>query len=95
MNAELMSDKVKMPEFLAGCERKEKSICDDSITDKTGKRAGVASAVDTRKVSDGQEAKYYVRFNNGAVQEYNNENDRNTAVEEFKRENKNARRIDW
>ena len=95
MNAELMSNKVKMPEYLAGCERQEKSICDDSITDKTGKRAGVASAVDTRKISDGQEAKYYARFNNGAVQEFSNENDRNTAVENFKKENENARRIDW
>ncbi len=91
MNANWLSDSVKMPKTLAGCNRDDSiSIIAPRATERGGNRAPVRSAGDRTQTSAGQNARYYASFDTGAWQEYPSAKVRDEAVSEFKKKYPNA-----
>ena len=87
---------VKVPVELAECTRDaskslkaEASSNDGEVVDPTG------HAADKIKVRDGQPARYYARFDGGAVQEYDSMQKRDQAVQAFKAKYPNAKVEKW
>lgn len=87
---------VKVPVELAECTRDaskslkaEASSNDGEVVDPTG------HAADKIKVRDGQPARYYARFDGGAVQEYDSMQARDQAVADFKAKYPNAKVEKW
>ena len=90
MNADWLSNKVKMPKVLAGCNKVEKSIIAEKADTEGAKNAPVGSAEDRIMTSAGSKAKYYARFDGGTWIEYSDMKSRNDAVAEFKKKYPNA-----
>ena len=103
MQAQLMGSKVKMPAVLAyetvqkedgtyeiagGCNRIAKDT-KATVTDKTGKKEAVDSAQDY-EIQKGKSGEVYVRFNGGGWIKCEDETDRNSKIETFKKEHKNV-----
>lgn len=91
MKADWLSDSVKMPKQLAGCDRNESiSIIASRANTNGAKNAPVASAGDRIQTKAGQGAKYYASFDNGDWVEYPSMKARNDAVAEFKKKHPSA-----
>ncbi len=87
---------VKVPVNLADCIRDEsKSLKADKATPADEIVNPTGNAADRIKVRDGQAAKYYVRFDGGAVQEFNSMQERDQAVADFKAKYPNAKVEKW
>ncbi len=87
---------VKVPANLADCERDEskdlkapKANGDGPVVKPSG------NAADRKKVKDGEDAKFYARFDGGEAIEYTNMKDRDDAVDAFKKEYPNAKVEKW
>ena len=88
---------VKVPKDLAGCERNEE-LSLIVTQDMSGDEPIVAPkghAADSKKVSDGSDAVYYAKFNNGDVKEYTSQEARQKAIDAFKKENPKAENRAW
>ena len=87
---------VKVPVNLADCIRDEsKSLKAKKAKQAEKEVAPTGNAADRIKTRDGQAAKYYARFDGGAVQEYGSMKDRDDAVAAFRAKYPNAKVEKW
>lgn len=87
---------VKVPVNIADCIRDEsKSLKADKATPAEEIVNPTGNATDRIKVRDGQAAKYYVRLDGGAVQEYDSMQERDKVVAEFKAKYPSAKVEKW
>lgn len=94
--------KVKVPDKLAGCNRETTTVNENIIKDEKQIAKGNditkanERAVDKVIVRDGQDAKYYAKFDNGKEEEYASDTDRGLAIEDwYKKHNDNIKWQKW
>ena len=87
---------VKVPVDLAECTRDaSKSLKAEASSNDGTVVAPTGHAADRIKVKDGQPAKFYARFDDGPVQEFDSMKDRDDAVAAFKKQYPNAKVEKW